>query len=515
MADMGQYSYQKKEVLIMKRTITFILAAITLLALSACQTTPDAKFIVQKDAERMVEQAADQDNGTQLEDVIIPDSYTYESTGADGRLYINVDASIETPNSGVMPIIRVSKGGFSQETVTGIFNYLFPDEKPYSRITVQTKADIEDILINMRKQLADGSYKDNDYTEEEYEVLIADMKAQYEAAPETAPEQTVSDGTMKISQENGGIYMLDVATDTAKLQVICPTDTTSQGTQADTGGLYSYSINYRNNASPEYNTLGITRTDGTDIPDDAKNSLTISYNDAKEICDKFFEAAGMSEDFCVGSSFIVDDRGTGLSGGSFVDGKYVEGPKEPAENYAYQFYYTRKVGDIPVAVNARDGGSSGDGFSIPWYYEYVCLTVDDDGIAKVSWTDPISVGETVQENAILKSFNQITNIFETMIISMYEADIDTYYDGQAQMEVDVDDIQLCLLCTREQNADDTAGLLVPAWIFYGHNIAINDEDNNIVYDSIGGGATVWPQAPIVLLAINAVDGSTIDIAKGY
>lgn len=58
-------------------------------------------------------------------------------------------------------------------------------------------------------------------------------------------------------------------------------------------------------------------------------------------------------------------------------------------------------------------------------------------------------------------------------------------------------------------------MLVPAWVFYGHNMAIGDEDNNVVYDIIGGGATQWPQAPIVLLAINAVDGSIIDLAKGY
>lgn len=427
------------------KKITAALLVLPFLALAACQPTPESGIIVQKDSERMIEQAADESNGTQFEDLIVPESYTYESTEAYGRLYINVDATIEAPDSEDMPIVQVSKGSFLQETVTGIFNYLFPDEKPYSRITVQAKTDIEDILINMRKQLADDSYKDNDYTEEEYKALIADMEAQYEAAP----EQTVSDGTMQLSQKNGGIYLLDVATDTAELQVICPANTTSQETQDDTGGLDSCSINYRNNASPEYNTLGMTRTDGTDIPDDAKDSLTTSYDDAKEICDKFFDAAGMGDDFCVGASFIVDDRGTGLSDGSFVDGKYVEGPKESAENYAYQFYYTRKIGDIPVAVNARDGGSSGDGFSIPWYYEYVCLTVDDDGIAQVYWTDPISIGETVEESATLKSFDEITQVFEAMINTTYEAYVDTYYDGQAQIEVDVDDIQLCLLRVRE------------------------------------------------------------------
>lgn len=498
-----------------RKIIALTLAIITSFSLAACQVTPEESVIVGKDSERMIEQAANENNGTQLEGLIIPEGrYIYESTGADGKLHINVDATIEKPDSGNMPIVRASIGSFSQETVTNIFNYLFPDEKPFDRIAVQTKADIEAILINMRKQLADGSYKDNDYTEEEFKALIAETEVQYAAAPETAPQQTVSDGMMKISQKKAG-YLLDVATDTASLMVITPIDTTDQSAKdIPMVGAGDCFINYYNNTAPEYNTLGITRTDGTDIPDDAKNKLTISYADAKGLCHGFFTATGLDEDFCIGASFFVDDRGTGLSGGKFVDGEYVEGPKEPAENYAYQFYYTRKVSNIPVAVNARDGGSTGDGFSIPWYYEYICFTVDNNGISQINWTNPIRVGETVEESSMLKSFDEIMQIFDTMIKTMYETDIDTYYNGQAQMEVNVDDIQLCLLRTREQNGDEIAGLLVPAWIFYGHNISIGN-DNGISYDRIGGGATMWPQAPNVLLAINAVDGSVIDIAKGY
>jgi hypothetical protein len=397
--------------------------------------------------------------------------------------------------------------------VTAVFNYLFPEEKPYNRNWVQTKADIEPVLLNMKKQLADGSYKDNDYTEDEFKELIAKTEEQYAAAPETAPEKTKSDGTMAI-QPDKGVYMLDVASDTASLQVIDSSADAVSHLPKDAVLIGGCLMHYRKDKAPQYNTLGITRTDGTDIPEDAKGKLTISYADAKAMCDRFFSVAGMAEDFCVGASFVVDDRGTGLVDGKFVDGKYVEGPKDPAENYAYQFYYTRKVDNIPVAVNVRAGGSTGDEFSIPWCYEYACFTVDNNGLAEILWTDPLNVGENAQNNSTLKSFDEIMQVFETMIKTTYEAYIDTYYNSDARMEVDVDDIQLCLLRVREQNGDETAGLLVPAWVFYGHNI-IQGSDGVMSYDSVGGGATVWPEAPIVLLAINAIDGSIIDIAKGY
>ena len=132
----------------------------------------------------------------------------------------------------------------------------------------------------------------------------------------------------------------------------------------------------------------------------------------------------------------------------------------------------------------------------------------------MNWASPVQVGEIVQESARLKSFEEIIHVFETITKTIYEAGIDTYYDDQTEIEVNVDAIHLCLLRIREQNGKETEGLLVPAWIYYGHNVLKQVE--NVSYDfSIGGGGTRWQEAPIVLFAINAIDGSVIDMAKGY
>lgn len=132
----------------------------------------------------------------------------------------------------------------------------------------------------------------------------------------------------------------------------------------------------------------------------------------------------------------------------------------------------------------------------------------------MNWASPVQVGEIVQESARLKSFEEISHVFEATTKTIYEAGIDTYYDDQTQIEVNVEAIQLCLLRIREQNGKGTEGLLVPAWIYYGHNVLKRDE--NVSYNfSIGGGGTRWQEAPIVLAAINAIDGSIIDLAKGY
>lgn len=64
-------------------------------------------------------------------------------------------------------------------------------------------------------------------------------------------------------------------------------------------------------------------------PKRRRGKLTISYDEAKALCDGFFAAAGMGGDFGVGAAFIVDDKGTGLVDGRWENGKYIEGLKIP------------------------------------------------------------------------------------------------------------------------------------------------------------------------------------------
>lgn len=115
-------------------------------------------------------------------------------------------------------------------------------------------------------------------------------------------------------------------------------------------------------------------------------------------------------------------------------------------------------------LNTIAGGSTGSRFQISWNYEYICFTVDNNGIASVHWMSPIAVGDVVQENAVLKSFPEIMGVFEKMVRVQYEPMLNTRYpDGN--IEINVDDIELCLMRVREPNGDGTTGLLVPAWVF--------------------------------------------------
>lgn len=513
----------------MKKIFSLLLAVGFTLALSACQETPDGAVVVKKDTERMVEQAANPENGQTLNDLAIPeDNYIFNSEMEDGRLRIHVDAEVRKPEVSGMPIRKAAMSVFTQEQVTGIFHYLFPEEKPLDQgRTRETKADIEKQILALRQKLEDKSYLNNDQTEEEILALIAAAEERYQKAPESLSAPAVSDGTMTLHEtqsadENGApiagkagrFCLLSAAFEdySQGISVVTASSASLQDLEAANGN--SASLSYWNNFAPTYSTKGMLRTDGNSLPEEAQGKLTITYEDAKKLCDGFFSAAGMRGDFCLNAAFIVDDGGAGLADGRWEDGTYIEGSKNPAQNYAWQFYYARMAEGIPVMINTVGGGSNSGEFQINWDYEYICFTVDNNGFASVQWLSPIAVGEVIRENAVLKSFPEIMDVFEKMVRVTYVAMLDTRFPG-GQIEIHVDDIELCLMRTREPNGDGTTGLLIPAWVFYGHSIA-TDKAGEQSFDVSGGrGGKRWPEAPIVLLAINAIDGSVIDLSKGY
>lgn len=513
----------------MKRLLSIMMVIAMLFVAVACQVTPENPIVVKKDTERMIEQAAGTQSGSNLTTLGVPAGrYRFDSTGLSGRLQIMVDAEIQLPDTDDIPIIRVSSGRFSQETVTAAFNYLFPDDKPYDVSNrILTKADIEKFLLECKKKLADGSYAtDFGYTDEEYREFIASWEAELETAPDSVPDMIRSDGLMHLEmKENiGNFYNLDVSTikDKAdsnsidKAFSVITADPSSRLAVNSGFGDYLYYNNYSYNPGAktpiDYVTF-VGRTDGTNLPDEASKQLTVSFQEAKGLCDSFFRAVNLSDEYCFASAFLVNDRTTGQADGKYVNGQYVPATIAEAQNYAYKLYYSHRAAGIPVFENA-DWGLTDSGFSVPWSYECVCLIVDNHGLRKIEWTNPIAVGETVLDSSALMSFDEIISIFEVMIKTKYEAMINSFWGEQGKMEVAADAVQLCLVRIREQDTDGLKGLLVPAWVFYGNNKVI-DADGRVSYNFTGGGGSNIPKEPFPLLVINAIDGSIIDLLKGY
>ena len=136
-----------------------------------------------------------------------------------------------------------------------------------------------------------------------------------------------------------------------------------------------------------------------------------------------------------------------------------------------------------------------------WMYESLYCQVNSEGIFDILWMCPLEIIETVNEDAQLKPFSEIQEIFEKMMTIEYEAQAEF---GGTEYDFEIDRVTLSLHRVVEQDSNET-GLLVPAWNFYGKLTTSYDGSPFGPVDSLGES----------FLTINAIDGSVIDTLKGY
>ena len=126
------------------------------------------------------------------------------------------------------------------------------------------------------------------------------------------------------------------------------------------------------------------------------------------------------------------------------------------------------------------------------------VTVDNVGIRSLAWASPIEISERIVENSSVMVFSDIQAIAEKMLFVTY--DFQTH--GVKSLKLNVSDIKLETLRVVEQGAKKS-GLLIPVWNFYG--------TRHLEYEDGSKSST----NEMILLAVNAIDGSIIDLARGY
>jgi len=98
-----------------------------------------------------------------------------------------------------------------------------------------------------------------------------------------------------------------------------------------------------------------------------------------------------------------------------------------------------------------------------------------------------------------KPFSEIREIFEKMMSVEYES-----WTELSELDFEIDRVTLSRQRIVDKNAGGT-GLLVPAWNFYGKLNEKSLAEDGGKFEKIGES----------FMTINAVDGSVIDIQKGY
>lgn len=506
----------------MKRTICIIMAFMLLAAvLSACQATPDEPIVIQKDMEQMIEKAQqtpEQSANAEIplkEKYAIPDHLEFVLTGAEGKLSISVKAPVSAPDM-ALPIVRVEAAQFDQQTVSAFWDAFIGDTPMMMENTTQTKADIQESILYYR-QVQEGLI-DSVVLPEEAQAEIDKLEEAYKTAPDEKM-LVPADGTLQYTvrefgklgyvhqyairarNEESGLYF-DASNDYDNDTALSVTYYNAEG--EETGGMVlpvmrGASITCSNFDAPGTACMMGTNADimymnqGETLSKNAAALLKTTPEQARMAAEQFLADVGLTEIFAVRDIYLISDRDPANS-------------RPEASAYAYNIECSRLVNGCPVAylMNARESGGddSQDRYAPSWVYERFSIRIDDTGIFDVCWSGPIMVKETVTEDAALLPFTEVVEIAKKLFTIKYEAD--AAYEHVESIAIAIDRVELSLQRIAEQD-NFSAGLLVPVWNFYGtcSETAGGRHDR---YTNTNRGS---------FLSINAVDGSVIDLNKGY
>ena len=492
------------------KTYVCALLIMLLILCVACQPSPEKPVVVGKDQAVMLDAAQDlgetAKSGVKLPSLQVPERYVFSTTGASERLKVTADAPIIIPTDAKLPIVKVVPSAFfTQQMVSGILGFLFGDAPYYitERELILTKSEIEAIIIEEQARIASGAYEPG--VVDEIKEHIKELERMYESAPESKPLPILSDGMMTFDSQIGAdtlfVNSFEPGTNHA-ISVFACTSAPHNPNDLDAAESILY---YSAQAYKDHGYVAYTMRDGllieqeADIPEEAKAQLGITLEQAKEEMQRFFEAAGVSDMFCSAAYLLAIEKTDGISEatGEIID-------------YAYKLFYSRRISGTPILTLGQIVHSLNDGHNYFWDYERLEVDINEHGILHINWNPPLEETDIISEDSYIMSFEEAAEIFEAKALTFFEARAAA--DSAQNMNVDIDRVELGLLRIKEQNTAGKSGLYVPVWAFYGNVYTASEyyEGNmrvNGVYD--------WPQGPYIVLAVNAVDGSIINVELEY
>lgn len=514
-----------------KRLIPTMAAA---LLLSACQKNPDSSIVKNKDLDQMIDQAENNKNGsTNLSDLAV-NYQDYKTTLKDDQLYVtvNVDAKVEVPGSSQMSIFRVKQKNIDQSLLDKVKKELVRDIVLYDgkAISIKTRSSIEQEIQSLKEQITSTKADTDSYDQEsiqtmvgEYQEIINTLQREYESAPaEIKWSEYPSDGKLKsitdlCKGKSGDSYYTGI-------KELNPDGDYYYGVSDGKNGQYTslFAQNNKNYGNclrygrDNNNYVRITSVvagnkcnlglwslqDGIsqdsllvegvnpeEFEEYENSTLTVSQEDAKKQADALIQSLGLTDFLCE-------------SGGQYGE-VVAEGPSPDNGKWGYRkvniLNYMRNIDGVFVdnenGSKLTDGWKGSEYVKKMWDGESITVIVNDDGIIGFYYNAPIELTETVVEKSSMKTFDEIKDIFEQMVLVA-----NARKEPEDAVSMNVSRVILRYTRISEQDRFDT-GLLVPVWDFMG-----------TVTEASG---KLPEQQEACIMTINAIDGSIIDRELGY
>lgn len=494
----------------MKRIVITTILAATLL--TGCTPAPEkTKIAIPKDVEQMVQTAQSgveqiSTQATLAERFVIPKEYSAAFEGVDGKLKINVDADIELPQVNKIPIVRVAAANFTQDQVDSFFNAFCKDKEMYEQSDKLTKTDIKGIIEGYNQNIYHSKFGDvSEKQKNEWQKDVENLEKLMETAPNEHDEWRTNGKLREITRywelsgkpiyKYAGINAYD-KNKTLSFSVENNNDLKAAFVTHEENGVVMGGIPVRRGAMLHYfqnrdytnahtDDVYVPIIDENTVPEECKNSLTITPAQAKEICSKLINGMGMKI-----NEILYFDPKNEVGGKSF-----------------YKLYCVREINGVSNTYLYFYSSIAQESLSPRWNYETLSISIDDDGIFFFSWTSPLEIKEFVTQDANLLPFKDIESVFEKIITVHNSPEIQAD-NNIKHKEIKVSHITLTLQRVSDYGSIEN-GLLIPVWNFYGETTReFYDGEETAIddYNSIGQKS---------LMTINAIDGTVIDLYKGY
>jgi hypothetical protein len=405
-----------------------------------------------------------------------------------GTVELTIDAQVVRQDNNTFPAVKIVPQKFSQQQADSIIAALVGNQKFYSATQLSRESINKQIIFY--KQRLEKTPESNKEKQDLYKSFIKE----YEAMLATAvPKADFGSATRKFSKSDSSQYSESI-----------------DGKFQKNGHEYVLTIgNSQDNKQSDaaMHMVGPNTYSKMDrVSSNAANSkVKIPYSQALQQAQQLVK--DMQSDLTLEDSFEVAVLDPPEAGGTGEKGYY------------YQFIFTREVNGFHMVYDTADQISSlkeeeNNKSPAPWPYEYLSITINEDGVQDLNWVGPSKVEELLNNNVTMLKFSDVMNVFSQMIFVKHKAWEDTvqYNKDYKKAVITIDRITLGL--ARVQSGKQF--FLIPVWDFYGTEDYImadgtsaskqngNTDDSGMMRDSLTS-----------FLTINAVDGTVIDRNLGY
>lgn len=490
---------------------------LTVISMVACQETPNSSLVINKDFDKLIEEAnTPNTDKVDINDItdITYDDYITSFEDSDLGVRVNVNAKVDIPKADHLSVFRVKQVPFTQALIDRVRTELIGEAALYDgyALNIKTKSDIEKEISYWRSAMNDTD--DESFRAECQENINANQK-RYETAPASIDlTDYPSDGKLCVAKEayaekpyyewpykmySDG-YVLSAITDGsdgsyANLTVYNSSEKSNRlEFSMNRVGVYTM---LKNNLCTE-DIVGDVAGEkpenyiGPDIYGPIEyaplrgESCNITLEDAVSRANALLKNLGLDQfgyydgELCTDYLTTVGDTVIYRTFYSLTFYRNIQG-----------VFLTQSSGEKNNMSTGTDGTVYG---KISWPGECITVNVNDDGIIGFVFSSPIEITETVVENAAIKSFEDVRSSFEKMMIVSKAG-------KYSEKVYDISRVRLSYSRISEADSYDT-GLIIPVWDFWGYYEMASD---GVI---IGKGDTT-------ALAINAIDGSIIDPDLGY